>query len=98
MILKFDHIALTCKRKELDEVLTVFSEYKQLFFEKGLPNLFVKKQFLSTWKEDHDIVLLNSETLTYEDGRVYVNYGLGYKSIVYSRSWKGKEFTCVWLT
>ncbi len=61
MILKFDHIAFTCKRKELDEVLASFSEYKQVFFEKGLLNLSVKKQLLSTWKEDHDIVLLNRE-------------------------------------
>ena len=39
------------------------------------------------------IILLNSDTLTYDDGRVYVNYGLGYKTITYSRSSiTGKEF------
>lgn len=39
------------------------------------------------------IIVLKSETITYEDGRVYVNYGLGYKSITYSRSnITGKEF------
>ena len=39
------------------------------------------------------IVLLKEETIPYDDGRVYVNYGLGYKSITYNRtSITGKEF------
>lgn len=61
MIIKFDHIALSCKRQELDKTLNLFSEYKQEFFEKNLPNLSIKKEFMSTWTINHDIVLLNKE-------------------------------------
>lgn len=45
--------------------------------------------------QDNDpmLVVLKEETLTYEDGHVYVSWGLGYKSITYERtSIYGKEF------
>ena len=39
------------------------------------------------------LVVLKEETLAYEDGHVYVYWGLGYKSITYERtSLYGKEF------
>ena len=39
------------------------------------------------------LVVLKSDTLSYDDGHVYVYYGLGYKSITYERnSLYGKEF------
>lgn len=39
------------------------------------------------------LVVLKSETLSYDDGHVYVYYGLGYKTITYERtSLYGKEF------
>lgn len=39
------------------------------------------------------LVVLKEETFTYEDGHVYVYWGLGYKSITYERtSIYGKEF------
>ena len=39
------------------------------------------------------LINLKSETLSYDDGHVYVYYGLGYKSITYERnSIYGKEF------
>ena len=39
------------------------------------------------------LVVLKEDTLAYDDGHVYVYYGLGYKSITYERtSLYGKEF------
>ena len=39
------------------------------------------------------LVVLKEETLAYEDGHVYVSWGLGYKTITYERtSIYGKQF------
>lgn len=39
------------------------------------------------------LLVLKEETLTYDDGHVYIYYGPGYKSIIYERdSLHGKEF------
>lgn len=39
------------------------------------------------------LVVLKEETLAYDDGHVYVSWGLGYKTITYERtSIYGKEF------
>jgi len=39
------------------------------------------------------LVVLKEDTLTYDDGHVYVYWGLGYKAITYERtSLYGKEF------
>lgn len=39
------------------------------------------------------LVVLKEETLSYQDGHVYIYYGLGYKAITYERtSIYGKEF------
>ncbi|MBQ7031355.1 MAG: hypothetical protein IJN13_03160 [Bacilli bacterium] len=44
------------------------------------------------------LVVLKEETLAYEDGHVYVYWGLGYKSITYERtSIYGKEFGHVFI-
>lgn len=45
--------------------------------------------------QDNDpmLVVLKEETLSYDDGHVYVTWGLGYKTITYERtSIYGKEF------
>lgn len=45
--------------------------------------------------QDNDpmLVVLKEETLSYDDGHVYINWGLGYKTITYERtSIYGKEF------
>ena len=46
------------------------------------------------YKDDEPmLIVLKQETLTYDDGHVYVYYGLGYKSITYNRTCiYGKEF------
>lgn len=39
------------------------------------------------------LVVLKEKTIAYDDGHVYVNWGLGYKTITYERtSIYGKEF------
>lgn len=39
------------------------------------------------------LIVLKEENITYDDGMVYVHWGLGYKTITYSRtSLYGKEF------
>ena len=39
------------------------------------------------------LIVLDEETIPYEDGHVYVTWGLGYKTITYERtSIYGKEF------
>ena len=43
MILKFDHIAFSCRRSELTNVFQRFSGYEQVFFEKNLLNIAAKK-------------------------------------------------------
>ena len=44
-------------------------------------------------ENDPMLVVFKEETLTYDDGHVYVSYGLGYKTITYERtSIYGKEF------
>lgn len=61
MILKFDHIAFSCRRSELTNVFQRFSGYEQVFFEKNLLNIAAKKKLLSDEAlMDHDIVLLQS--------------------------------------
>lgn len=61
MILKFDHIAFSCRRSELTNVLQRFSDYEQVFFEKNVLNIAAKKKLLSDEAlMDHDIVLLQS--------------------------------------
>lgn len=45
------------------------------------------------------LVVLKEETLSYEDGHVYVSWGLGYKTITYERtSIYGKEFGHLFIT
>ena len=42
---------------------------------------------------DPMLVVLKEEVFSYDDGHVYVNWGLGYKTITYERtSIYGKEF------
>ena len=58
MIIKFDHIALTCKTSEWKEVLEGLSEYILVFANENVPNLPLKRKLMSTWKERHVIALL----------------------------------------
>lgn len=45
------------------------------------------------------LVKLKEEVLDYDDGHVYVNYGLGYKTITYERtSLYGREFGHIFIT
>ena len=52
------------------------------------------------YKKDLPMLLvLKDDTLTYDDGHVYVYYGLGYKSIIYERnSLHGKEFGHIFIS
>lgn len=44
-------------------------------------------------KNDPMLVVLKEDVLSYDDGHVYINWGLGYKTITYERSsLYGKEF------
>ena len=45
------------------------------------------------------LIVLKEETLTYDDGHVYVYWGLGYKEITYERtSLYGKEFGHIFIS
>ena len=44
-------------------------------------------------RDEPMLIVLKEETLNYDDGHVYVYWGLGYKEIIYNRtSFYGKEF------
>ncbi len=44
-------------------------------------------------KDEPMLIVLKEETKNYDDGHVYIYYGLGYKSITYERkSLYGKQF------
>lgn len=60
MIIKFDHIALTCKISEWKEVSGKLQGYMPLFAEENVPNLSLKAALMSTWHENHVISLLVS--------------------------------------
>ena len=50
-------------------------------------------EYLRYQNNEPMLVVLKEETLAYDDGHVYVYYGLGYKAITYERtSIYGKEF------
>lgn len=59
MILKLDHIAYSCDKNEISDVLKCFIQYEKVFYEKRLPNLINKYELLANWSHDHDIILLN---------------------------------------
>ncbi len=61
MILKIDHIAFTCQKAEVTEIMKMMEDWHPLFYEKHLKNLEIKKPFMRYWQEDHDIILLNSD-------------------------------------
>ena len=45
------------------------------------------------------LIVLKEETLNYDDGHVYVYYGLGYKEVIYNRtSFYGKEFGHIFIS
>ena len=60
MIIKFDHIALTCKISEWKEVSGKLQGYMPLFAEENVPNLSLKAALMSAWHENHVISLLVS--------------------------------------
>lgn len=50
-------------------------------------------------KNEPMLVVLKEETLNYDDGHVYVYWGLGYKSVIYERtSIYGKEFGHIFIS
>lgn len=57
MIIKFDHIAYTCQKKDKEKVFGSLKNYKPVFMEEGVENLIIKKQLMSNWQENHDISL-----------------------------------------
>ena len=55
--------------------------------------ILIVTEYIRYQKNEPMLVVLKEDTLTYDDGHVYVYYGLGYKSIIYNRtSIYGKEF------
>ena len=61
MILKFDHIAFTCSKDEIDEILGSLKGYNQVFYNTDIPNLEIKHKLMSYWCDTHDILLLERE-------------------------------------
>lgn len=50
-------------------------------------------EYVRYQKNEPMLIVLKEKTLSYDDGHVYVYWGLGYKSITYERtSLYGKEF------
>ena len=64
MIMKLDHVAFSCSRAELPTILERrFASYKQVFYEKDLPNIVAKRMFLDDENvSSHDIMLLRGGT------------------------------------
>lgn len=58
MILKFDHISYSCKQECENNVS--FETYNEVFCEKNLLNLQIKKELLECESKHHTIKMLNS--------------------------------------
>ena len=55
--------------------------------------VLILTEFVRYQRNEPMLIVLKEETLNYDDGHVYVYYGVGYKSITYERtSIYGKEF------
>lgn len=61
MIIKFDHIAYSCNRHEMNTVLEMFSGYHIIFHETNLKNISIKKGLMGSWADTHDMMLLNRD-------------------------------------
>ena len=89
MIMKFDHIAFSCSRTEIDEKLKQFSSYEKVFYEKDLPNIEAKKDLLSNDAPYHDIILLKHtsrgifmELTAYEEVSGTAKYDLEEQAVI----------------
>ncbi len=61
MLVKFDHIAYTCRKDEIEQIRKQYIGYTEVFREIGVPNLAIKKQLMIKWKDDHDIVFMEKK-------------------------------------
>ena len=75
MIVKLDHIAVTCCKKDIAGLISKFSDYRVSFFETSVFNSEIKRGLMYTWMSDHDITLLE------KDGDIPIEI-TGYESIV----------------
>lgn len=67
MIVKFDHISYSCILEEEEAVKTSLSGYEEVFAEKDLMNLPIKKEFLKLPAKIHNITMLqNPQSLPIE--------------------------------
>lgn len=89
MILKFDHIAYSCQRQDLPQVLARFSSYRQIFCEKSLINIQAKRELMTDKNLSyHDIIMLNSnnglpiEITAYDETAGRGKYSLQDKNIL----------------
>ena len=44
MLVKFDHIAYTCRKDEIEQIRKQYIGYTEVFREIGVPNLAIKKR------------------------------------------------------
>lgn len=61
MIVKFDHVSYTCAIGKEDEFKKSFSEYKEAFYEKKIPNLDIKMEFMKLATSQHDLYMMIGE-------------------------------------
>ncbi len=76
MLIKFDHIAYTCLKREMDSCLLKCDDYKTVFREQGIPNLTIKQPLMDLWQADHDIALYESEKRMPVEMTAYDSVGL----------------------
>lgn len=61
MILKFDHMAFACRYDEIELVKQSCEGYAEIFYERNIVNLPVKRKLMDSDQDDHDIVLMERE-------------------------------------
>ncbi len=103
MIVKFDHIAYTCRKDEIERIREQYTGYTEVFHEIGIPNLAIKHLLMTKWKENHDIVLIEKkgalpiEITAYEDvedskGKYYMkDHSLTVNTLSYEDSYQFYE-------
>lgn len=61
MIVKFDHVSYSCSYEQEEQTKASFEGYEEVFCEKELKNLPIKKEFLKLPAESHNIIMLQKE-------------------------------------
>ena len=61
MIIKLDHIAVTCYKKDIRQILSDYKDYQISFSETSVSNSIIKKELMSEWVSDHDIILVEKD-------------------------------------